>query len=80
MQRDACAKSGDLPRAEAWMEKMREVGVSPNVNSFCTVIDSHTKQGNFAAADHVQCGSSLTTTTTVGFTVDTVHLLITAKN
>merc|ERR1719181_2015283 len=43
---DACAKCGDVLRAETWMEKMIACGVEPNVVSYSAMIDACAKGGD----------------------------------
>jgi len=48
---DACAKSGDLARAEKWHNAMTDKGVSPNAHSYSAVINACAKAGDVEAAE-----------------------------
>jgi pentatricopeptide repeat protein len=43
---DACAKAGDLPKAEAWFDAMLDAQIEPNVVSFSAMIDGCAKKAD----------------------------------
>merc|ERR1719384_3012917 len=47
----ACAKRGDIDRAESWFRRVIEKGLEPNVVTFGSLIDSCAKAGNLARAE-----------------------------
>merc|ERR1719384_401548 len=47
----ACAKRGDIDRAECWFGRMIEKDLEPNVITFGSMIDSCAKAGNLARAE-----------------------------
>ena len=49
---DACAKAGDAPSAEKWMQKMIEKGIEPNVVSYSALIDACAKGGDHGVVGH----------------------------
>merc|ERR1719327_2347719 len=42
----ACAKAGDLEKAEEWLSRMEKVGIKPNLVPFLCMIQSHSCQGH----------------------------------
>merc|ERR1719476_242417 len=49
---DACAKAGNLERAEYWLGEMTNRGICPNAHSYSAVINACAKSGNVDAAEH----------------------------
>jgi len=47
----ACAKSGDVNAAHAWMQRMLDQSVQPDVASLNSVIDSCARSGDVAGAE-----------------------------
>jgi len=43
---DACAKAGDMVRAEFWMQRLLDEGAQPDVVSYCAMIDACAKSGD----------------------------------
>eukprot|EP00746_Dinoflagellata_sp_MGD_P128303 gnl/MRDRNA2_/MRDRNA2_62693_c0_seq2.p1 gnl/MRDRNA2_/MRDRNA2_62693_c0~~gnl/MRDRNA2_/MRDRNA2_62693_c0_seq2.p1 ORF type:complete len:247 (-),score=42.57 gnl/MRDRNA2_/MRDRNA2_62693_c0_seq2:8-661(-) len=48
---DACAKAGDVPKAEEWFAKMSAEGFNDNLNSYSAVIDACAKAGDSERAE-----------------------------
>ena len=48
---DACAKHGDVDRAETWLQRMLYDGVQAEVVSYSAVIDACAKHGDVDEAD-----------------------------
>jgi pentatricopeptide repeat protein len=47
----ACTKSGDVDRAEKWLNKMRNSGIAPDVVSYNTLITALAKTGELTKAE-----------------------------
>ena len=48
---DACAKQGEVAKAEGWLPKMQGAGLQPDVISYSTVINACAKAGEAAKAE-----------------------------
>jgi pentatricopeptide repeat protein len=49
---DACAKAGNIARAEAWLQKMLDAGVEANVVTFGALIHACARLGDATRAEH----------------------------
>merc|ERR1719265_636736 len=47
----ACARQGNIKRAEHWLRKMQESGIEPNVISFNVIIDACMKADDAEEAE-----------------------------
>merc|ERR1719277_2952204 len=51
---DACAKAGDLARAEHWLETMLAKGVRPNVVAYASLARPFAHHGDWAEVERIR--------------------------